>query len=67
MNKNVYLFYYTSYEIVDHDEDGAVYEDVRYNLSAFVDLKKGLEYYKSKYPSKSIQYESIIVMDFNEE
>lgn len=68
MSKNVYLFYYTDYEIVDHfPEEGAVYADVRSNLGAFVDLKTGLEYYQYKYPSKTIQYESITIMDVNEE
>lgn len=68
MAKNiVYLFYYTKYEIVDHDEDGAVYENVRNNLDAFFDLKTGLKYYRDKYPSKTIQYESIIIMDTNKE
>lgn len=63
----VYLFYYTTSEIVDHDYDGAVYADVRSNLGAFVDLKTGLEYYQYKYPSKTIQYESITIMDVNED
>ena len=67
MIKNVYLFYYTSNRIVDHDEDGAVYEEVRNNLGAFVDRDAGLEYYQTKYPSRNIKCESIIVMDFNKE
>jgi Zn-finger domain-containing protein len=66
MGKVVYLFYFTSSEIIDHDEDGAVYSDVRNNLGAFYDLKSGLEYYQYKYPSKTIQYNIIQIMDAEE-
>lgn len=66
MSTVVYLFYYTKSEIVDHDEDGAVYADVQNNLGAFYDLKTGLEYYQYKYPSKTIQYNIIHIMDAEE-
>lgn len=62
----VYTYYYNTYEITDHDEDGAVYSDVRNDLSgAFVDLQIGLDYYKNKYPNKNIQYKTFDVMDYD--
>ncbi len=63
MSNVVYLFYYTSSEIVDHDYDGIVYADVQNNLGAFYDLKTGLEYYQHKHPSKTIEYQTIHIMD----
>lgn len=66
MSNVVYMFYYTRSEIVDHDNDGAVYADVQNNLGAFFDFKTGLEYYQHLYPSRKIQYESIQIMDAEE-
>lgn len=62
----VYLFYYEQYEIVDHDSDGAVYESVRTNLSAFRNHADGLKYYQYKYPNKLIQSEVIIIEDIED-
>ncbi|QXO12326.1 hypothetical protein pEaSNUABM49_00080 [Erwinia phage pEa_SNUABM_49] len=67
MLRTIYLFYYTSYEIVDHDEDGAVYSNERNDLGAFYDFQTGLEYYQHMYPSKQIQYQTIQIMDSIEE
>lgn len=62
----VYLFYYEQSEIVDHDEDGAVYELVRSNLGAFHNHDDGLKYYQYKYPNKRIQSEGIIIQDLED-
>lgn len=66
-NKVVYNFFYTVSEIVDHDDDGAVYEDVRINLGAYEDFNLGLEYFRYKYPSRTIRYEKIKILDMFEE
>ncbi|SOK58344.1 hypothetical protein [Yersinia phage fHe-Yen9-04] len=64
MEKTIYLFYYTSNEIVDHDHEyNSVYEDVHYNLGSFSDLQNGLEYYQSKYPDKEIKYQTVRLND----
>lgn len=62
----VFLFYYEQSEIVDHDEDGAVYQMVRTNLGAFHDYTVGLEYYKHQYPNKIIQSEGIKIQDLED-
>lgn len=66
MNNIFYLFYYIENEIVDHDEDGAVFSEVRNNLGAFYNLQIGLEYYRYKYPNKTIQFEKYKVLDDEE-
>lgn len=66
-NKTVYNFYYTRSEIVDHDNDGAVYEYVRTTLGAFEDFNSGLEYFRHKYPHKTIHYEIVKILDIFEE
>ena len=66
-NKVVYNFYYMQSRIVDHDNDGAVWEDGKNDLGAFEDFSTGLEYFKNKYPTKSIQYEIIKILDIFEE
>lgn len=63
----VYRFYFTTNEIVDHDYDyGAVMGEVRNDLGAFFDYKTGLEYYEHLYPNRTIQCESIRIMDAEE-
>lgn len=66
MAKIAYNFFYTSSEIVDHDDDGAVMEEVKNYLGAFFDLNNGLEYYQYKYPDKKIKYETVQIMDAEE-
>lgn len=63
----LYYFYYTENEIVDHNDDGAVYAEVEKYLGTFRDFNYGNDYFKYKYPTKNIGYRTIKVLDiFNE-
>lgn len=65
MPEFIYIFYYESSEIVDHDYNGdSVYETVKNTIGAFYDYELGKKYCQTKYKYKTIYHDRMKIMDF---
>lgn len=64
MPEFVYIFYYESHEIVDHDYNGdSVYETIENTIGAFYDYDFGKNYCQEKYKTKTIYNRKLKIMD----